>query len=51
MNVKMMKIVGIATTVVGMGVTLVNEWIGNKQMDVKITEEVSKAVEEALKNK
>jgi hypothetical protein len=51
MNTKMMKIIGIATAVVGVGVTLTNEWIGNKQMEIKIAEEVSKAVENALKNK
>lgn len=51
MNTKMMKIAGIATTVIGMGVTLANEWISNKQLDTKIAEEVSKAVAEALKDK
>ena len=43
-NKKVVKIVGVVATVVGMGATLVSNWVGEKNMDDKITEKVAKAL-------
>lgn len=44
MNIKALKIVGIATSVVGVVASLVGNYVGEKQRDNKIAEEVAKAV-------
>jgi len=40
----LVKGIGLATTVAGMGVTLVSEWVSDKKMDQKIEEQVTKAL-------
>ena len=42
-NEKMVKIIGIVATIVGMGATLLTEWVADKKMDEKITEKVTEA--------
>jgi hypothetical protein len=46
-NGKMVKILGIVATVVGMGATLLTDWVNEKKMDEKIDEKIN----EALANK
>ena len=39
----MIKILGIVATVVGMGATLLSDWVNEKKMDKKILEKVNEA--------
>ena len=50
MTNKVMKIIGIGATVLGGVATIVSTLITKQQQDVKISEEVAKAVAEALKD-
>lgn len=40
----LIKILGIAATIVGMGATLISEWVNEKKMDEKIEEKVNEAL-------
>ena len=42
---KKMKLLGMVTTIVGMGLTIVNSWIDDKAMDIRIAEAVKEALE------
>lgn len=44
MNRKMIKIIGLITTVAGVGVNLLSEWVDEKKMDEKIEEKVNEAL-------
>ncbi len=44
MDSKLIKILGIAATVIGMGATLVTDWVNDKKMDGKIEEKVIEAL-------
>lgn len=44
MNGKIIKIIGIAATVIGMGATLVTDWVNDKKVDEKIEEKVNEAL-------
>lgn len=44
MNEKTIKVMGIAATVVGIGTTLVSDWIGEKKLDLTIEKKVMEAV-------
>jgi len=46
---KLMKVIGISTTILGFGITLADNWINEKKMDDKISEKVKKALLEDLK--
>ena len=46
LNEKAIKVIGIATTLVGVGVSLVSNWVNDKNLDAKIAEKVAKAVTE-----
>ena len=46
LNEKAIKAIGIATTLVGVGVSLVSNWVNDKNLDAKIAEKVAKAVTE-----
>jgi hypothetical protein len=50
-NKKMVKILGIVATVVGMGATLLADWVNEKKMDEKIDEKVNEKINEALANR
>lgn len=47
-NAKVMRIVGIAATVIGTAATVVSNWVEEQKNNQKIIEEVSKQVEAAL---
>lgn len=40
-NAKMVKILGLVATVVGMGATLLTDWVNNKKMEEKIDERIN----------
>lgn len=44
LNGKMIKGIGIAASVLGVVVTLVGNWAGEKQQDMKIAEKVAEAI-------
>lgn len=44
MNGKIIKIIGIAATAIGMGATLVTDWVNDKKVDEKIEEKVNEAL-------
>lgn len=46
---KLIKAIGLAATLVGMGATLVNDWVNERKMEEKIQEEVNKALAEREK--
>ena len=43
MNSKLIKILGMVATAIGMGATLVTDWVNDKKMDEKIEETVNEA--------
>lgn len=43
MDSKLIKILGIAATAIGMGATLITDWVSDKKMDEKIEEKVNEA--------
>lgn len=47
-NAKVVKIVGIAATVIGATATVVSNWVEEQKNNQKIVEEVAKQVEAAL---
>ena len=47
-NTKVIKIVGIAATVIGTAATVVSNWVEEQKNNQKIVEEVAKKVEAAL---
>ena len=47
-NAKVIKIVGIAATVIGTAATVVSNWVEEQKNNKKIVEEVAKQVEAAL---
>ena len=44
MNSKLIKILGMVATAIGMGATLVTDWANDKKMDEKITEKVTEVL-------
>ena len=49
LNEKAIKAIGLATTVLGVGVSLISNWVNEKNLDAKIAEKVAKAVTENTK--
>lgn len=47
MDSKTIKIISIATSIVGVVTTLASNWIGEKQQDAKIAEKVAEALAKA----
>lgn len=47
---KGVKIIGIVTTVIGFGLTLVSDWADDKKLDSKIRDEVNTQLEIAMEN-
>ena len=43
-NAKMVKILGLVATAVGMGATLLTDWVNEKKMDERIEEKVNEAL-------
>lgn len=46
MNPKLIKILGMAATVIGYGVTLVSNWISEQNMKQEVKDEVERALSE-----
>ena len=44
MKVNMIKVAGVAATVVGTASTLIGSWANDKQQDAKIAEKVAEAI-------
>ena len=44
MNGTVIKVIGIAATIIGMGTTFITDWVNEKKMDEKIEEKVNKAL-------
>jgi len=44
MNSKLIKILGIAATAIGIGATLITDWVSDKEMDEKIEEKLNEAL-------
>ena len=44
MDNKLIKILGIAATAMGIGATLITGWVDDKKMDEKITKKVTEAL-------
>ena len=49
MNGKLIKVIGLIATVIGMAATLTTDWVNEKKMDEKIEERVNKALAEQNK--
>lgn len=49
MDNKTIKVIGVIATVAGMGATLVSNWVGEKNLDSKISEQVTKALADQTK--
>ena len=45
MKVNLVKVAGMAATVIGTAATLVSSWANNKQQDAKIAEKVAESIE------
>jgi len=43
-NLNVMKIASVATTVIGVGLTLTNDWLAEKHLDEKISKKVGEAI-------
>lgn len=48
---KLVKILSITTTVVGIGLSIASNWVSEKQMDITIEEKVREAMLEMVNNK
>lgn len=48
---KLVKILGIAITVAGAGLSIAATWVGDKQMEITIEEKVREAMLEMVNNK
>lgn len=47
----MIKGIGIAATAIGMGATIITDWVNEKKMDEKIEEKVNEALANRLEDK
>lgn len=50
MNKKIIESIGLATTVISLGMTLLSNWVDEKKMDEKIEEKVNEALAEREKS-
>ena len=44
-NMKVIKGIGITATIIGLGITLISDWVKEKELNAKIIDEVNKAFE------
>lgn len=44
-NSKMIKFIGFAVTIIGVGVNLLSDWVDEQKMDEKIEEKVNEALD------
>jgi len=47
---KWIKAIGVAATVIGVGVNLITDWVNERKMDEKIEEKVGEALAQRDKN-
>ena len=47
-NKNFIKIIGLAATVLGIGATLVTDWVNDKKMDEKIVEKISETLADRI---
>lgn len=47
----MIKAIGIAATVIGVGVNLITDWVNEQKMDEKMDEKIEEKINEALAQK
>lgn len=50
MNGKIVKVLGITATIIGVGANLISEWVNEKKMDERIEEKVNEALANRNKN-
>lgn len=48
-NKNLIKILGVAATIVGVGATLLTDWVNEQKMDEKIEEKINEALAERNK--
>ena len=48
MNINVIKVIGVVSSIASVGATLASNWVGKKEQDAKIAEAVSKEVSKAL---
>lgn len=51
MTEKFIKAIGFAATLVGMGATIVSNWVNDKNLDAKIDSKLAEALSKNLKDK
>lgn len=44
MNSKMIKVIGMAATLIGIGVNLITDWVDDQKIDEKIDKKVNEAL-------
>lgn len=44
MNIKLVKVISVATTLLGIGLSIATKWVDDKALDHKISAEVAKAI-------
>lgn len=44
MNSKMIKVIGMVATLIGIGVNLITDWVDDQKMDEKIDKKVNEAL-------
>ena len=49
LNEKAIKAIGLVTTILGVGVSLVSNWVNDKNLDAKIAKKKKKAITENAK--
>jgi len=47
-NKNLIKVLGLTATIIGLGVTLVTDWVNEKKMDEKIEEKVKELLYEDI---
>lgn len=50
MNKNVLTFIGLATTIVGMGINIISDKVDARMMDIKIEEKVAEALAKQLKN-
>ena len=48
-NKKLVKGIGFATTIIGVGISLITNWVSDKKLEIEIEEKVAKALAEKAK--
>jgi len=46
MSKNLIKVIGFAATLIGMGATLISDWVAEKKMDAAVEEKINEALAE-----